>query len=83
MRRQIGDIVNSAFGIIANRKRGVQAKIDAIDQRIERKEKQLESKEESLRRKFSDLESKMSKLNSQGGAVAAMGQFQQGGGKQG
>ncbi len=72
VKRQVGNILNSSFGLIANRKRGIQQKIDAIDKRIENKEKQLSGREESLRRKFSDLESKMSQLQSQGAAVGSM-----------
>ncbi|MEZ0392169.1 MAG: flagellar filament capping protein FliD [Pseudobdellovibrionaceae bacterium] len=79
MKRQIGDLVNSAFGPIANRKRGVQQKIDSINQRIDNKERQLVRKEESLRRQFSDLESKMSKLQSQGGALQGLAQMAQAG----
>jgi flagellar hook-associated protein 2 len=72
VRRQIGDILNQAFGPLANRKRGIQQKINAIDQRIDNKERQLVKREESLRRKFSDLETKMSQLQSQGAAVGGM-----------
>jgi flagellar hook-associated protein 2 len=78
MKRQVGDILNSAFGPIANRKRGIQQKIDSIDKRIENKERQLASKEETLRRQFSDLESKMSKLQGQGAAVGGIGAAMQG-----
>jgi flagellar hook-associated protein 2 len=73
MKRQIGNILSTTFGPIANRKRGLQQKIDAIDQRIDNKERQLARKEETLRRQFSDLESKMSQLQSQGAALGGMG----------
>lgn len=77
MKRQVGDLVNSAYGPIANRKRGVQQKIDSINQRIDNKERQLARKEETLRRQFSSLESKMSKLQSQGGALQGLAQMAQ------
>jgi len=73
MKRQIGNILDSGFGPLANRKRGLQSKIDSINKRIDNKEQQLTRREETLRRQFSDLESKMSKLQSQGSAVAGIG----------
>jgi flagellar hook-associated protein 2 len=83
LKRDLDQIINSSYGPLGNRKRGIQAKISQIDKRIESKEKQLEKKEESLRKKFSDLESKMSGLNSQGAAVAAMSGGGAGGGGRG
>jgi flagellar hook-associated protein 2 len=77
MKRQIGNILNQAFGPIANRKRGLQQKIDGINQRIDNKERQLVRREETLRRQFSDLESKMSKLQGQGASVAGLAQAAQ------
>lgn len=70
VKREIDNLLNSNFGPIANRKRGLQSQINQMNNRIEQKEKQLEKKEESLRKKFSDLEGKMSQLQSQGAAVA-------------
>ncbi len=72
VKRQIGDILNSAFGPLANRKRGLQQKIDSINQRIDNKERQLTRREDTLRRQFSDLESKMSQLKSQGAGLGGM-----------
>jgi flagellar hook-associated protein 2 len=84
VKREIGEMLNGQFGALANRKKGIQQKIDATNKRIEMKERQLETKEESLRRKFSDLEAKMSKLNSQGAQVGAMaGSFAGGGAQKG
>lgn len=74
VKRQIGNLLNSAFGPIANRKRGLQQKIDSIDKRIENKERQLTRREETLRRTFSDLETKMSKLNAQGASLGGLAQ---------
>jgi flagellar hook-associated protein 2 len=72
LKRQIGSILDSAYGPLANRKRGLQQKIDSINKRIDTKEQQLVKREETLRRQFSDLESKMSQLQSQGAAVGGI-----------
>lgn len=72
LKREIGNLINGQFGVISNRKRGLDDKIKQINGRIETKERQLEKKEEGLRRKFADLESKMSELQSQQARVAAM-----------
>jgi len=68
----VNNMVNSQFGPIGNRKKGMQDKIEQINKRIDNKERQLVQKEESLRKKFADLESKMSQLNQQMGSVQAM-----------
>lgn len=81
VKREVSNMLNSAFGPIAVRKRGLQEKIQNINNRIEMQEKSLEKKEESLRKKFADLESKMSKLQMQGAAVG--GALQMAGPKQG
>ncbi len=73
VKRELGNIQNPSFGVLANRKKGIQEKISRYNTQIEQKERQLEKKEDSLRRKFADLEQKMSALNSQGAAVSAMG----------
>ncbi len=73
MKRQVGTILDAANGPLANRKRGLQQKIDSINKRIDNKEQQLTKREETLRRQFSDLEGKMSQLQSQGAAVGAIG----------
>lgn len=73
VKREIGNLLNSAFGPIANRKRGIQSKIDSVNKRIDNKQRQLEKREDTLRRQFSDLESKMSKLQAQGSAVGGIG----------
>lgn len=72
LKREISNLTNSAFGPLANRKRGLTDKINQIDRRIDMKERQLEKKEEQLRSKFADLESKMSNLQSQGAAVGGI-----------
>ncbi len=77
VRRVVGDLLNSAFGPISNRKRGLEQKIRRADQRIESKERQLVRKEQNLRMKFGRLEETISRLKSQG---AALGQLGGGGG---
>lgn len=73
VKNEVSGMLNSAFGPIAIRKRGLSDRIKQMDNRIEQKERQLGVKEEALRRKFSKLEETMSRLKSQGGAVGAMG----------
>lgn len=73
LRREIASFTNQAFGPLANRKKGLQDKINNINKSIENKERTLSRKEEALRRQFSNLEEKMSKLQQQGAAVAAIG----------
>ncbi len=65
--------VNGAFGVIGNRKRGLENNIRRIDQSIENKERLLARKEENLRKKFSRLEEQMGRLQAQQGAVSAIG----------
>ncbi|MGE0632056.1 MAG: flagellar filament capping protein FliD, partial [Pseudobdellovibrionaceae bacterium] len=73
LKREIGTILDTGFGPLGNRKRGLENRITSINNQIDNKERQLARKEESLRRQFSALEEKMSKLNSQGSAVGAIG----------
>lgn len=72
IKREISNLTAAGTGILGNRKKTLQDKINQINTRIDGKERQLEKREESLRKKFSDLEQKMSSLNQQGGAFAAM-----------
>ncbi len=72
IRREIGTMLNSVFGPIGNRKRGLQQKIDQIDQRIETKERQLVRREEQLRNKFAKLEETLGRIKGQGQAMAAI-----------
>lgn len=65
--------VNGAFGVIGNRKSGLQNRIRRIDQNIDNKERLLARKEVNLRRKFSRLEEQMGRLQAQSGAVGALG----------
>lgn len=72
LKREVSNLLNGQFGALANRKKGIQSRIDNINKRIENKERQLEKREDTLRRQFADLESKMSRLNAQGAQVGAM-----------
>lgn len=69
----VNSSLSSGFGLIANRKRGIQGKIDRIDRSIVGKEERLARKEQGLRRKFSRLEEQLSKINAQGAQVSAIG----------
>lgn len=73
LKRELGNLQNPSFGVLANRKKGLQERINRYNTQIDQKERQLEKKEDSLRKKFADLEQKMSAINSQGAAVAAIG----------
>jgi flagellar hook-associated protein 2 len=72
VKREVTNLVNTAFGPLAIRKKGIQTKIDDINKRIDQKEQQLTKREDSLRKKFADLETKMSQIQSQGSAVAGI-----------
>lgn len=72
VKREVGNMTNGQFGVISNRKKGLNDRINQVNSRIEMKERQLEKKEDSLRKKFADLEGKMSELNAQQAKFAAM-----------
>lgn len=80
LRREIGTLTNSAFGPLANRRRGLEQKIDQIDGRIEMKERQLSRREEQLRAKFAKLDETMNRMKSQGASLSAAGFGGNGGG---
>ena len=73
LKREVGNVLNSSFGPIGNRKRGLQSKVDQSTLRIADKERQLGRKEDMLRAKFSRLEETMSKIKGQGQQMAAIG----------
>lgn len=73
VKREVGTLLDGAFGPVALRKRGLRDRIDQIDDRIAGQERRLASKEQTLRRKFARLEETMSRLKSQMGSVSAMG----------
>lgn len=73
LKREIGTMMNSAFGPVAIRKRALQDRISQMDDQIANKERQLARKEEALRNKFAKLEETMSRLKGQMGQVQAAG----------
>jgi flagellar hook-associated protein 2 len=73
LKREIGNLLNSSFGPVANRKRGLQDKVDQFTTRIADKERELGRKEDQLRAKFARLEETMSKIRGQGSQLAAAG----------
>ncbi len=73
IKREIGTLLNTAFGPVSIRKKALQDKIAQMDKQIENKERQLAKKEETLRNKFARLEETMSKMKGQQGAVSALG----------
>lgn len=73
VRELVQNTVSGAFGVISNRKSGLQNQVKRIDQNIDNKERLLAQKEVQLRNKFSKLEEQMGRLKAQGGAVSAIG----------
>lgn len=69
----VTNTLNTNFGIVNNKKKGLQSKIDRIDRDIASKEKRLGQKEERLRKKFARLEEQLSKIQAQGAQVGAIG----------
>jgi flagellar hook-associated protein 2 len=73
----LGEFVNSAIrfpnGILTNRSKGLDSKIDQIDRRIEQRQRMLEQKEKNLKDKFARLEGTIAKIQSQGAGVSALG----------
>lgn len=73
----LGEFVNSAIrfpnGILTNRTKGLDSKIDQIDRRIGQRQRMLEQKEKNLKDKFARLEGTIAKIQSQGAGVSALG----------
>lgn len=59
-------------GIIVNRKKGIQGRIDQIDRRIEQRQKIIDQKEKDLKDKFARLEGTISRIKSQGAGLQAL-----------
>ncbi len=59
-------------GPLINRDRGLQSKIDQIDQRIENRQRIIDQKEQTLKDKFARLEGIISKIKTQGAGLAAL-----------
>lgn len=72
LRRELGNLMNTAFGPITNRRRGLENRIREFNESIERKEKNLVKREEQLRNKFAKMEEMVSRLKGQGAALGGM-----------
>jgi len=73
VKREVGTVLNAAFGPVAIRKKALQDRIGQMNDQIANKERQLQKKEDQLRNKFAKLEETMSKLKGQAGQVQAAG----------
>ena len=69
VKREIGTVLNQAFGPVAIRKKALQDRIGQMNDQIANKERQLQRKEDQLRNKFAKLEETMSKLKGQMGQI--------------
>lgn len=69
----VSSSLNGSYGVISNRKNGLQNNVKRIDQSISNKERMLAQKEQNLRQKFSRLEEQMGRLQSQQGAISGIG----------
>ena len=59
-------------GVITNRRKGLQSRIDQIDRRIEQRQKIIDQKEKNLKDKFAKLEGTISRIKSQGAGLQAI-----------
>ena len=50
LKREIGNLLNGQFGAIANRKKGLQDKVNRMNDQISQKERQIEKKEEMFKK---------------------------------
>ena len=67
------DQMTRNYGIITNKKNGLQTRIDRIDRNLANKERMLEKKEQMLRRKFTRMEEQLGQLKGQGTALGQVG----------
>ena len=72
-RREVGTMLNQAFGPVAVRKRSLQERIGQMNEQIANKERQLSKKEDNLRQKFARLDETMGRMKSQMGQMGQMG----------
>ncbi len=70
MKDKLTQLRDREYGVLENRKKGLQKVIENIDSQIERKERRLTSVHENLKKKFAALETTMSTLNQQGSFLA-------------
>lgn len=67
----IDSATNGSYGIVSNKKKGIQNQINQVDKNIESKEKHLATKEDQLRKKFAKMEETMSKLQAQSAQIGS------------
>jgi flagellar hook-associated protein 2 len=72
LKREVGTMLNSAFGPVAIRKKALADRIAQMNDQIANKQRQLEKKEVQLRDKFARLEETMSRMKGQMSQVGAM-----------
>ena len=68
-----GQVLEKPYGLLVNKKNGLQSNIDQIDRQIETKNRMIEQKERVLKDKFSRLEETMSRIKGQGAGLAGLG----------
>ena len=73
-----GVVLEKPFGLITNKKSGLQSGIDQIDRQIDTKKRMIEQKERVLKDKFARLEETMSRIKGQGAGLAGLGSPQTG-----
>lgn len=73
----LSEFVNSAIrfpnGILTNRSKGLDSKVDQIDRRIDQRQRMISEKEKNLKNKFARLEGTISRIQSQGAGISALG----------
>ncbi len=73
-----GQVLEKPFGLLTNKKNGLQNNIDQIDRQIDTKKRMIEQKERVLKDKFARLEETMSRIKGQGAGLAGLGAPQPG-----
>lgn len=72
LRDMTGQALQQPNGLLSNRKRGIQSRIDQVDRQIENKERIISQKEKNLKAKFARLEETISRIQGQGSGLAGM-----------
>ena len=70
LRRTLSTLTDGAFGVLSQRKRGLEQKINQAEDRVANMERNVQRKEQTLRRQFANLEQTMSRMKSQGAYIA-------------
>ncbi len=71
--KSINILLKFPNGVLINRDRSLQSKIDQIDRKIENRQRLISQKERVLKDKFARLEGVISKIQAQGAGIAALG----------